>query len=1309
MASSPPQETRHEYDDAVGLGEVVEYEHFIDEQIEKTSSQVRWIDITAALMTLAAGWLGFLLLAALVDQWVVTEGLGHVARFACFSALVGGTVLFTVWRIAPLVVRRINPVYAAHVIEREEPSLKNSLVNFLLLRAAPRHLTRKTYQALEESAAHGLADVPVEHIVDRSSVIRVGYVLMAVIAAGCLYKLASPKDPLRSVGRIVVPWSDLAPASRVTIDEVEPGSVSVFHGQFVDVSAVISGAGADEPVTVYYSTNDTRVVDRPIVMQRPEGSFRHQATLPEEVDGFEQDVEYYIAAGDARTPTYRVSVSTPPAIVVERVEYSYPAYTGLGTRTVDGGGDLKAIEGTRVKLTALANREIDGAYVDFQCDGRSDVTMTVDADRRRATTSFTLETAEDRVSPKYDSYQLRFSDDVGQENPRPTRHRIEVIPDTPPEVHFERPGYDGVEVPENATLRLEIHAQDSDFSLGEVTLFAERDGRKIVEQRLLREPHVGEFVAEYDFAPSKYRLHDGDELMYWAEARDMRQPVANRAETVRYRMVIVGPQSTPPPQQEAIDPQDGNSSEDAEGGDGKNPDDAAEAAGRDAQPGQDDAAQQSGDKPNNEQDASAEKDAEADDAAQDDATGNDENDDSADRHDDQPNRQQQSPDSDAAGSQSGSEQQGGSKTNGAGGTDNESGKAGEDGKSGGRDAGDSERQGKPIDPTTNPGDAFEEILRRRDETRDENKNDIQGGADGRQSGDNKKSHDNEQANNKPDDAQSRDGEQGGDAGDPSDRSDDAREPRDGQSQGNTSEQQRSRQDQSQGGRPDASDGQNQSPNESPEQPANSNNEQTGNGQQVSAKQNTGQQNNDQQNGGQTQDNQEDGGQQGDGQQGDGQQSGGQQPGDNQQPGTSGQESTQPGESNNAAKRDPGQQAPGQAGGQQKDSAQQPGSSGKPTSNGQQPEDGQQQDPAAGREDQEGSTVENSDRDDPAGSMTRSQKPSEAQGGQQGDRSGRGQEGSGQKSDQSGTGGAGQNTAADQGGGASQQPGEGPTGSRPGDTPGQPGQSGQQQQGNGNQQRPGGQQSGGQQSGGQQAGGQQAGGQQAGQSPAGGQQPGGQQGTSSSQGQGAPGQGGPGQGSPGQESPANGAAGGSGSSADNTGSDSTGAEKSDEPRSSGQGEGRGGSGEPPDDPNEPLPRDDEAFAAAEAQRLAEAREATNLALEYLRDQLAKEQPDQELLDRLGWTREQMERFLAHWEEMNRAAQQPGDEGGRAQNRLDKMLRGLGLSRQRHALGSGGVDDDRRGNLSSQRRVAPPRQYADQYKAYTEGAARGRDGK
>ena len=61
---------------------------------------------------------------------------------------------------------------------------------------------------------------------------------------------------------------------------------------------------------------------------------------------------------------------------------------------------------------------------------------------------------------------------------------------------------------------------------------------------------------------------------------------------------------------------------------------------------------------------------------------------------------------------------------------------------------------------------------------------------------------------------------------------------------------------------------------------------------------------------------------------------------------------------------------------------------------------------------------------------------------------------------------------------------------------------------------------------------------------------------------------------------------------------------------------------------------EKLPAAEPPNLDYAREATDLVLERLKDQ--QHNPDPELLKRLDWTPEDLQQFLARWEQMKQAA-------------------------------------------------------------------------
>jgi hypothetical protein len=120
-----------------------------------------------------------------------------------------------------------------------------------------------------------------------------------------------------------------------------------------------------------------------------------------------QNVRYRIEAGDARSLDYHVIVVPAPSILVERIEYDYPEYTGYVDRSVDGSGDIRAIEGTYVTIHARANGPVQQADIDFDADGRRDLKMS--GEDAEAHARFELKLREDRQTPQHVSYVLRFT------------------------------------------------------------------------------------------------------------------------------------------------------------------------------------------------------------------------------------------------------------------------------------------------------------------------------------------------------------------------------------------------------------------------------------------------------------------------------------------------------------------------------------------------------------------------------------------------------------------------------------------------------------------------------------------------------------------------------------------------------------------------------------------------------------------------------------------------------------------------------------------------------------------------------------
>jgi hypothetical protein len=485
---------------------------------------------------------------------VVPGGLSTGARWVLFAGMTAYLSYFAYRRLWPLCVRAINPVYAAHTIEHGSPALKNSLINLLMFRQRRADISDAVYRTLEEEAAHGLTRVHVDASVDQSQLIRLGYFLIGIVAVAAMYKIFSPKDPLVAAERVLMPWANVVPASRVSIKEIKPGVATISRGEYVDVSAEVRGLKDEENVVLRCTTDDGQVVGRAIPMKGSADGLRFTCRLADEADGGEsvgvtRSLIYWLEAGDARSLNYAITVVPAASILVERVDYDYPTYTGYVDHSVEGIGDIRAIEGTKVTVHARANSPIRQANVDYDADGRRDLTMSAAEAKARAT--FELALREDRQTPWHASYVLRFTNDEGRENNGPVKHAINVDRDLSPETEIRLPQEKSRDVRVDESVAIEVDARDPDFSLAAVRLRAEAAGRAVINEPLLVGEQRGRFAGRYVFTPSAHGLKSGDVLAYWVEADDNRTPKPNTTASERRELRIMSPNPAqqPPPNQ----------------------------------------------------------------------------------------------------------------------------------------------------------------------------------------------------------------------------------------------------------------------------------------------------------------------------------------------------------------------------------------------------------------------------------------------------------------------------------------------------------------------------------------------------------------------------------------------------------------------------------------------------------------------------------------------------------------------------------------------------------------------------------------
>ncbi|MEK6239274.1 MAG: hypothetical protein N2C14_31535, partial [Planctomycetales bacterium] len=538
-------------------GSVPQHDQFIHQQVGKTQEQLKIVELIGELMVLLVGLLAYLLGMVIVDHWFLAEGFCFWGRGLALLGLIGGGSFFVWRRIVPLVTRKINPIFAASAIEGNEPALKNSLINFLLLRGESSHLPPIVYREVENRAAHDLTQISVDSAVDRSRVIRIGYALTVLVAVMCLYKLISPKDPLASVGRVMFPWIDVAVPTRVEISEVSPGDMTQYAGENLVVTAMISGLSDGERAVVRWSSTDGTLVDQEAELRVPTDKATHRAELPGTADGLAADLEYYLQAGDARTPVYKVQVRPAPSVAVESVRYEYPAYTGLSPRT-EKIGDVIAPEGTKITVEAVANQEVQqhsAVFLFNKDERRLPIRLKVDAkDPTRLRGSFTLSMKADG-SPSRTSYQIRFHNTDDHENSSPIRYKIRTLADEAPEIQFVAPAKT-VQVPLDGSVPVTLEASD-DYGLAQIQLRIQRGGEDLLkpEQRLLlSQLRREDFHGEFKISPRRLGASVGDVLVYWAEATDNKQPRANESRTGEDWKIEVGPPANQPenPRQDQV-------------------------------------------------------------------------------------------------------------------------------------------------------------------------------------------------------------------------------------------------------------------------------------------------------------------------------------------------------------------------------------------------------------------------------------------------------------------------------------------------------------------------------------------------------------------------------------------------------------------------------------------------------------------------------------------------------------------------------------------------------------------------------------
>lgn len=535
------------------------YESYVEEQLTRAGGRVRALDLLLAGLVLGCGVLGYALVMALLDQAFT---LPTAVRIVGLCVLFVGVLGYLVYQSLRFFGREVNPYFVARQLEQTLPDAKNSVINWLDLRA--EQLPPVIRGAVGRRAAKDLTQADLENVVSTQRLAWLGGIVAALFIGGIIWLLTDTQLP-SLLRRAFMPFEFVAIPTHTELVLVKPegGNVTVPIRSDVQVRVLAKGRvpSINQPDSIKllyrYRQND------PYLERLLDADVENEWTTTMLADQVQNGFWYKIKGGDAETPEYQVKVKADPQVTRFEVKLAHRPYLVKPEESAFYGPgealmrpDLRQPRGTEVTLITRTNRPWHEGQLAFKFGNeRHDVVgdpVEGDPDARQFT--FVLD--------KNGSYHVLFVTKDGEKNtdrpPRTSPYFIEVIHDNPPAVDLTKPGKN-VQLPANGTLSLEGAAVD-DYGVKSLTLRMQVAKGPALAPKIYRPGksfrlESGKYPEKLDYKElvaldalksgdgKVFPLATGMEIEYWLEASDnCDYPEPNVGRSKTYRVTITAPQ-----------------------------------------------------------------------------------------------------------------------------------------------------------------------------------------------------------------------------------------------------------------------------------------------------------------------------------------------------------------------------------------------------------------------------------------------------------------------------------------------------------------------------------------------------------------------------------------------------------------------------------------------------------------------------------------------------------------------------------------------------------------------------------------------
>jgi hypothetical protein len=488
------------------------YDAFIA-KLSRFRNKEKRLALTKGLFLLAALAFSAYLVTASLESFFSFKSPFRLGLLIIFFAIF--ILGFLLWALRPLLSILLHPknptlieiaVKVGDLYQGVDDRLANALEVFRKHESNRENYSIELIDASLARIAGELRDEEFADKIDRTAMQKAFRWAGCIAGVNLLAWLLFAPSLNSAAKRLFHPLQDFSIRSTLNF-HVQPGDKTILKGQDLSIQVWVSDASIRSIDLNIKSFGNAETIH---LQKASDDTFRH--TIPTLKDS----IQYFAAAGNTKSPVFRISVVELPMMRTMQVKISPPRYARLEPYLLEENvGDVSALRGSLIEISGECNKSLSSGKVAFA----NGDTLPLAIAGSKVSASFHLS--------KDDTYTVGLKDKQGRGSDNPIEYHLNVIPDQFPFVNIPVPGKD-LDLGEDMMIPITLEAQD-DYGISQIRLAyqilsgeeGEVDSARFAFQALEGLNYGAEQLRfGFNWDLSKTNMLPNDYLLYFAEAYD---------------------------------------------------------------------------------------------------------------------------------------------------------------------------------------------------------------------------------------------------------------------------------------------------------------------------------------------------------------------------------------------------------------------------------------------------------------------------------------------------------------------------------------------------------------------------------------------------------------------------------------------------------------------------------------------------------------------------------------------------------------------------------------------------------------------